>query len=300
MRRSNPNPEDYWARRASSRTRPRLAPRTAFRKVEALAVRFLALVVFVAILQAGAAHAQVTLDNKVTAVKQLSWSHTVNGSNLVLVVGVAINAGSGTYIKTLTWGSTSLSCLFAVDGGSSTKTCGATSGSGHRAEIWGAALGTLSSTANTVTITLNSGSSSIVVAGSASFTGASQSTPFGTAQGHGGLDSSASLTFSGLSSSAAVVDTLSISTDQQPSTLGSGQTSLWSGETASSGGTYGQGSYMSGTNNGGAISQSWGNGTTHDGYVAVPINPATTSGPARKGQTIVGQLLPLNVGNLWW
>ena len=239
----------------------------------------------------GAAQAQVALDNKVTAVKQLSWSHTANGSNLVLVVGVAINAGSGTYVKTLTWGATSLSCLFAVDGGSSTKTCGSTSGSGHRAEIWGAALGSLSSTTNTVTITLNSGSSSIVVAGSASFTGASQSTPFGTAQGHGGLDSSASLTFSGLTSQAAVVDTLSISTDQQPSTVGAGQTSLWSGETASSGGTYGQGSWMSGSNNSGTITQSWSNGTTHDGYVAVPINPAPAAG--RRGQTIVGQAEPI-------
>ena len=240
-----------------------------------------------------AAHAQVAVDNKVTAVKSLSWSHTVNGSNLVLVVGVVINS-SGGVVSGMSWtpsGGTAvaLSCLTAVNGGGGG--CGG-SGSSHRAEIWGAVLGNYSSKAGTVAFTLSSGAATTVVAGSASLTGASQSSPFGTAQSHGGLDSSVSLTFSGLSSSAAVVDTLSISTDQQPSSLGSNQTSLWSGETASSGGTYGQGSYMTGTNNGGTISQSWSGGTTHDAYVAVPVNPAPRL--VRRGQVIVGQLEPMN------
>ena len=154
-------------------------------------------------------------------------------------------------------------------------------------------MGTPGTKGQTVTVTL-SGSTN-VLAGSASFKNAAQSSSFGTAQDTAGENSPASLSFSGLSSNGAVMDDIAISTQQPITGLGGSQTSLWSAANGSN--IYGSSSYATGAVT--SMSQSWTGGSTHWAYIAVPINPATTSGPARKGQTIVGQLVPPNVGNLW-
>jgi len=300
MRHRNSNLEGPRVRWTSLRPRPRLAQRTAFRKVEALAVRFLALVVFVALLQAGVAQAQVTLDvntgSHSNSSNSFNWTHNVgSGSNLVILVAVSLQGT--TTVSTVKWNSTSLNCLFAIGVDSNGNAQGSCSSDGNspsrRSEIWGAALGSPGATSGSVAVTL-SGSTS-TMAGSASFKNAAQSGSFGTGEGTAGQNSPASLSFSGLSSNGAVMDDIAISTQQPITGLGGSQTSLWSAANGSN--IYGSSSYATGAVT--SMSQSWTGGSTHWAYIAVPINPATTSGPARKGQTIVGQLVPPNVGNLW-
>jgi len=306
MRHSNSNPEDSRVRGASSRTRPRLAPRTVLGKAEAFVVRFLALAVFAAVLQTSAAQAQVALDansgaQTPSSSSSITWTHTVGGSssNLVLLAVVTISGGSS-IVTNVTWGSSSLSCLFAISvtgSGSSTGSCNnAGSSASRRAEIWGAPVGTPSTKGQTVTVTLSSSAS--VVAGSASFKNASQAGAtngsFGTGEGTAGTNSPASLSFSSLPANGAVMDDIAISYQQPITGLGGTQQSLWSAANGSN--VYGSSSYETGAVT--SMSQIWTGGSTHWAYVAVPINPAPPA--ARRGQTIVGQLLPLNVGNLWW
>ena len=237
-------------------------------------------------LAGGSAQAQVALDvNSGSKTSLTPWAHNVgSGLNLVMIVAVSFSA-TGTHITGVTWSGTSptFSCLYAMNYGDSASSCGGDGGgSARRVEIWGAFLGTPGATSGSVTVTQSGGAT--VVAGSASFSG---SGTFGTANGTSGTATPASLSFSGLSANAAVVDAIAISTSQPITSLGSGQTQLWKAAGTS---IYGSTSYKTGAVT--SMAQNWTAGTTHWAYVAVPINPAPTPGK-RKGQTIVGQLYPI-------
>jgi hypothetical protein len=243
------------------------------------------------------AHAQVTVDGTPgsfsgTSTSSLSGSvGAANaGSNGVLLVGVSLTQASD-YVSSVTWGSYTLTCLVAQSTGG-TSSCGSNSDShAYRVEIWGIALGSVTTTAATLTVTLHA-SAAAASAGYIFLTGANQSQVVANSATQHSTNGASSITqaFSSLQAGSLIVDTLTTSGSSTIGVSGSGQVKQWcyqnSGQNISGCGSTEPVSGSSGT-------MTWSlSGSPSFAYVALAVSPASAA-HARKGQVIIGQLEPM-------
>ncbi len=122
----------------------------------------------------------------------ISLSHTSGGSNRGVFAGVGNSAGSPQTATSITYGGTSMTELWDIDGAPFTK------GAGYR--LAGQATG-----AQTVTATL-AGSTDEVILAVVSMTGVDQTTPVGTPVSSGTLTGSPSVTVGSIGSDDLIVD----------------------------------------------------------------------------------------------
>jgi hypothetical protein len=254
----------------------------------------LALEAFAAICCASA-HAQVTVDGTPgsffgTSTSSLGGSVAAAnaGSNGVLLVGVSLTQASD-YVSSVTWGSYTLTCQVAQSTGG-TSSCGSNSDSSHayRVEIWGIALGSVTTTAATLTVTLHA-SAAAASAGYIFLTGANQSQFVANSATQHSTSGASSITqtFSSLQAGSLIVDTLTTSGNSTIGVSGSGQVKQWCYQNSSQN-ISGCGSTEAVSGSSGTMNWSL-SGSPSFAYVALAVSPAPAA-PARRGQTIVGQL----------
>jgi hypothetical protein len=118
----------------------------------------------------------------------LSWSHTVTGSNIAVLAGVAVDGSPDTMTCTATCNGTSMTSLGKVHSGGSTA--------GYL-EVFGIAAVTAGSASLVATA---SSAPADLNGGSLSFTGVSPGTPFGTAASASGNSGTASAATAGSTS----------------------------------------------------------------------------------------------------
>ena len=145
----------------------------------------------------------------------LTWAHTVNGSERLLVVGVSFNPGAGRNVSSVTYN------------GAAMTAAGNRAGSNDEIAIYylvNPDLGT-----NNVVVTFNT-SVTEAVAGAISLTGVDQAAPIGTFASNTTSSSNASVSVTGLAN-GIIVDTVAWSYAPTP-TGGptTGQTQAWKGE----------------------------------------------------------------------
>ena len=148
----------------------------------------------------------------VAAVASLTWAHTVNGSERLLVVGVSFNPGAGRNVSSVTYN------------GAAMTAAGNRAGSNDEIAIYylvNPDLGT-----NNVVVTFNT-SVTEAVAGAISLTGVDQAAPIGTFASNATSSSNASVSVTGLAN-GIIVDTVAWSYAPTP-TGGptTGQTQAW-------------------------------------------------------------------------
>lgn len=199
-----------------------------------------------------------------------TFSHTTSGSNRVLVVGFVIYAGGSFTVTGITYNGVAMT---AIPSSAITGT--------YAVGLYG--LIAPASGANTVSISV-SGNVEIGF-GAMSFTGADQTTPFGTANTATGTSTTPSVTVSS-ASGEIVVDTGQIFHSGTLS-VGGGQTSRWS--SISTGGWV---KHFGSTEPGDtSVTMSWSNTTSQDWALsAVPVKPVSAAG------TTIRQLCLTGVG----
>jgi hypothetical protein len=166
----------------------------------------------------------------------LTFSHTVSGTDRLLIVGVSI-VSAETTVSSVTYAGSSLGVV------------GVRSNPGlARIEIW--RLVAPATGANNVVVNL--GTSKDLVAGAASFTGVNQTTPLGTFFSAIGSSSPATVNVTGVAEGEVVIDTLNPLPTTTP-TVGAGQTQRWN----TTGGTTGAGSTKPGPAGAGTVTMSW-------------------------------------------
>lgn len=146
----------------------------------------------------------------------LSWSHTANGTDRIVVVGVSINAN--TAVSSVTYGGLPLTKIVAYE-----------SGNAVRASLWYL----INPPTGLQTVRVNMSATARFVAGAHSYTGVNQQIPLGTpAVSRGTSMTSASLNVLS-NTNEIVVDVFVRRGDltSNPITAGSGQTSRWNTRT---------------------------------------------------------------------
>ena len=224
----------------------------------------------------------VTLDGAVSTgtgaanATSLSFSHTTGaGTNRLLLVGLSYNCGSTTRTissVTFTYGSTVLNL--------SQRIVQETASTAQRyAAIWYSPTEPPQNTTGTVAITFSGTVSNGIIAGAANFAGVNQSTPFTISNGanSSSTGTTQTVTLNSLNGNELVFDTIfvGVSTSAMVDpTVGSNQTSLWTGTTSN---TRGVASTEQAT--GSSVTMSWTTGTTAVVWAsaAVAINPASAT-----------------------
>jgi hypothetical protein len=184
--------------------------------------------------------AQIVADHTGSAVSSalgttLTWSHIVGvGSNRILIVGVQlrIDSGSGgpgasTRVTAVTFNGTALTCLVALADNNSGSCGNSASGTTGflRSEIW-YLLNPASATANIV-VTVNN--STVLGAGSTSYSGVASAATGGAAASNNGTTGTATATLGPITTpaNALVVDSLAVPRSATTVTVtGTGHTKL--------------------------------------------------------------------------
>lgn len=193
----------------------------------------------------------------------LSWSHTCTGSNLCLLVGVALgNNADGGSTMSATYNSVSMTSLGTVHTNNSF---------GGFIQLWylkGPATG-----ANTVAITESGGSTPLtLVGGSISLTGVDQTSPVGTPVTAAGSSGTASVAVTGTTSGNMIVDAVACGSAISTST----QTNRWKDNAAT---TSGAGNAAQSTAAaGGSVTMSYTVTSDWWGIIAVEVKAAAGSG----------------------
>jgi hypothetical protein len=152
-----------------------------------------------------------------------TWSHTVSGSNRILVVGVSIRNTQNETVTNVTYAGTPLTFV----GARSNETSA-------RVEIWqlvAPAVGT-----DNVVVTLSA--TAKIIGGAISLTGVDQTTPIGASAFTAGSSTNPTLTLTNVATSAWVIDALafrSTGTSGPTATPGGGQDQRTSGYTETGG-----------------------------------------------------------------
>ena len=174
----------------------------------------------------------------------LTWSHTISGSNRILIVGVSINNSAG---------QTVLNPGGVTYAGSPLTLIGVGSRANARVEMWylvAPATGT-----NNVVVTLSAGATARFVVGAVSFTNVDQTSPLGTFQSATNNTATASVTVTSVPGEL-VVGVLAKRNSNEGATVGAGQTEYWNRVTS----------------NATATSNEWGAGSTEQGAASVIIS----------------------------
>jgi hypothetical protein len=244
-------------------------------------------------------------------VSSLSWSHTVHtGNSVYLVVALAYRvenasggAGAGTYIPTLggvTANGTNMQCVLAIsDNNSGSCGSGNTAGSGGepfvRSEIWYLSLGSIASTTTeniVATINVANSANGTNIAGtSLSYFGVSGVTSGGNAVSNGTSTTSASLAVT--AASGLVVSNVALARSAGTVSATNSNTLLSSliDPNGDSGFAHIEDATGSLEAPNPTMGFSWAAGSPY-ALVTVVLAPAATPTNKRKGQTIVGALLP--------
>ncbi|HEY9413617.1 MAG TPA: hypothetical protein VIQ30_02555 [Pseudonocardia sp.] len=145
----------------------------------------------------------------------LTWSHTCTGTNLLLVVGVAIGAGTDSMTTSVTYNGVAMTSAIKVHAGNST------SGYIQFFYLLNPATG-----AHTVAVTLTAAAT--ISAGSVSYTGVDQTTPFGTFASafSGSTGTAVSVAVPSTTSGNPVIDAMAQGSGSN-ATVGGGQTLRW-------------------------------------------------------------------------
>lgn len=232
--------------------------------------------------QVPAAEAAITADAATSAstaaatATTLSWSHTVSGSDRILIVGVSVNGN--TAVSTVTFAGTALTNIASANQGSSVSV-----------SLWYL----VNPAAGTGTVTVTTSGSARFVAGAVSYTGVNQSSPLGTAVTDKGSASSASLTTTSVANDL-VVDLLAHRGDltTNPITPGAGQTARWNTRTTMDSATTGVTGGAS-EKAGAAVTMTWTWPTSRAwAAIAVPLKPVPpdTTAPVRSNGAPSGTL----------
>jgi hypothetical protein len=202
-----------------------------------------------------------------TAVGQqtsLGWSHTVSGSNRILIVGVGIrkSSGSASSVSSITYNGVSLTKINHVQD---------SAGAGSRTELWYL----LNPDTGTHYVNVTMGAAKPFAAGAISFKGVHQASPLGSEAASTGSGTTASVSVSS-SIGELVVDAVTSADDTLPIptlTAGSGQTGHWSEELNSGSGHLGR---TGGSQEAGAasVTMSWSISESRPWtIIAVPLKP---------------------------
>ncbi len=193
----------------------------------------------------------------------ISWSHTTgSGSNMIMVVGVAIKTTSVS-VSSITYGSQSLTFIRSD-----------TVGTSERTELW-YLVAPISGTAR---VTVNLSGSSKAVGGSMTYTGVAQTSPIDANNGATGTGTSASVSVTVNTDQSWLVGVVGIPSSSTTITDGASQNYRW--DQVGSGGGPGARGHGHGSDNGpvgtGSRPLSW---TLSDSYdwaaSVVAIKPAT-------------------------
>lgn len=200
----------------------------------------------------------------------LSWSHTVSGSDTVLVIGISGYDTTPDVVTGVTYNGVAMTLIPSSSG---------TNG-GHTVAFYGLIAPTTGT--NTVVVSA-SGTMTDLGAGAVSFTGAHQTTPFGTANTATGTSTAPSVNVSS-AADEIVVDTLSI-IHNGTLTVGAGQTQQWQAI-----GGFGFIKYAGSTETGSATTtMSWANSTSQAWAIsAVPVKPVGAAAATVRLRTFVG------------
>lgn len=193
-------------------------------------------------------------DSGANTVTSLTWSHTVAGSNRILMVGVSLR-NSGTPNQTV--GSVTYNTVGLTWLGSAGYT------TNSHVEIWylvGPATG-----AHNVVVTLTAGNAATrIVAGAASFTGVKQTTPLGSFMSAASTTTSspATVDVTSVNEGEVVMDCLMVrvpSGTTTTATAAGGQTQRWNAVSTygSSSNARGASSHKPGPVGGGTVTMSW-------------------------------------------
>jgi hypothetical protein len=191
-----------------------------------------------------------------------TFSHTTSGANRLLVVGILIHAGGGLTVTAVTYNGVAMTVI------PSSEVIGTYAVSMY--SLIAPASGT-----NTVSISVSSNAE--IGFGSVSFTGADQTTPFGTANTATGTSTTPSVTVS--SATDEIVMDTGILFHSGTLSVGANQTSRWS--SISTGGWV---KHFGSTEPGDtSVTMSWSN-TTSQGWAiaAVPVKPVSTVSTIRQ------------------
>ncbi|MEC5387334.1 DUF4347 domain-containing protein, partial [Uliginosibacterium sp. H3] len=190
----------------------------------------------------------------------LTWSHTVgSGSNGILIVEIALRYNAGA--SSVTYGGTALTKLSSVTDGGGIVT----------AELW--YLKAPASGTKSIVVTLPT--THEFVAGATSFFNVNQTTPFGTAATNDGSGTTASVTAS--SASGEIVVAVAASRQNSSSSVGSGQTELWTEQN----GTLSADAWGSTTSKAGAasVASSWTISSSEWAATAVSLKATPNNAP---------------------
>ena len=175
------------------------------------------LALMVLLLAVSPAWAQIAFDTTSNSTPQLattsySWSHTCNGSDRVLIVGLSM-FGAGNTATAVTYNSVNM-----------TKVVRHEHSPAFVAEQW--RLIAPDTGANTIAVTLTSSSDSF--GGATSWTGVDQTTPVEASAGNGGgLNTTVTVSVTTITANAWVVDSGSSNLVSATFTVGAGQTERW-------------------------------------------------------------------------
>ena len=188
-------------------------------------------------------------------------SHTVSGTNRVLLVGVSIPGNRA--VNSITYNGVSLTKINSASTGSLS--------SDARMELW--QLVAPDTGTHNIVITLN-GSANVLIGGATSWTGVDQSIPFGTFASATGNGTAASINVTS-GTDELVVDSLAVSdpiTGPFFASQDSGQTWRWDYGYGNSGQRWGSGSSKPGAT---TTTMSWTINSSHKWAIgAIPLKPA--------------------------
>ena len=212
--------------------------------------------------------------SEATSATSLTWSHTVSGTNRLLVVGVQFYKNVNSFISGITYNSVALTPV----------TGAAINTSNYYVDLW--YLIAPSTGSNNIVVSYGGGAPFETGCGAVSFTDAHQTVPYGAAVTATGNSSSPSVTVSS-GTGEFVMDTMSIIHNGTLS-VGAGQTARWN-DIGASGFT----KYAGSTEPGDAsIVMNWSNTTAQEWAItAVNIRPT-----AAVSSSTGSKLLLLGVG----
>ncbi len=201
-----------------------------------------------------------------------TWTHTVSGSNTLLLVAVSLNQSSAKEsVSTITFNGKAL-----------TKIGEAARNNEVQTEIWYR----LAPDAGTYNVLVTLTAAASFVAGAITLNGVDQTTPLGTYFGTSGNGTSASATVSS-ESDGLVVDILGYASSTPTSTVGAGQTQQWAQVTTNGNATTNVRGYSSTEAGASSVAMSWAiSPGIKWAFSAIPIVPALDRFNYRKSITI--------------
>jgi hypothetical protein len=181
-----------------------------------------------------------------------TWSHTVSGSNPILIVGVSVKGASSTGVNSITF-----------NGDSLTKLASDANGTKVAVELW--YLVNPDVDTHTISMDMTGGSGNNYTAGSMSFVGVDQATPLGT---HATASSGSNTATVNVSSAAGELVIDVVGTEKESISIGSGQTQRFNpGADPECGGSSEPGAS--------SVTMSWSiNKNNSWAIIAVPLKPA--------------------------